>query len=162
MLISRNNRFNQRLGRNGGHDPQRTSWSNSVDGQQDQKEFFFHFRAEAIEIEGIFASLGRDDPDFRGEVVVQIDRDPFKAEGHEALYEALARSAERALGRAPTAAGVNGWGDSGLTQGAGIPTLSFGALGGNFHAPDEWVSIEELVKGVGIVEDTIVEFCGEA
>ena len=121
-----------------------------------------HLSDRVREIEGIFASLGRDDPDFRGEVVVQIDRDPFKAEGHEALYEALARSAERALGRTPTAAGVNGWGDSGLTQGAGIPTLSYGALGGNFHAPDEWVSIDELVQGVGIVEDAIVEFCGEA
>ena len=119
-----------------------------------------HLSDRVREIEGIFEDVRRGYPDFRGEVAVQIDRDPFRAEGYEALYGALARAAERVLGRPAIPAGVNGWGDSGLTQAAGIPTLSYGALGGNFHAPDEWVSVSEIVQGVEIVERTVEAYCG--
>ena len=118
-----------------------------------------HLSDRVREIEAIFADVARAHPDFRGEVVVRIDRDPFCAQGHEALYGALARATERVLGRTATPVGLNGWGDSGLTQAAGVPTLSYGALGGNFHAPDEWVSISEIVQGVEIVEEMIMTFC---
>lgn len=118
-----------------------------------------HLSDRVREIEAIFADVAGVYPDFRGEVVVKIDRDPFRAQGHEPLYDALAEAAERVLGRPATPVGLNGWGDSGLTQAAGIPTLSYGARGGNFHAPDEWVSISEIVQGVEIVERAIATFC---
>lgn len=117
-----------------------------------------HLSERVREIEAIFADVARVYPTFRGEVAVRMDRDPFRAVGHEALYDALSRAAERVLGRAPVPAGVNGWGDSGLTQGAGVPTLSYGARGGNFHAPDEWVSVTEVVQGVEILEEAIVTY----
>jgi acetylornithine deacetylase len=43
-------------------------------------------------------------------------------------------------------------------QAAGIPTLLMGALGGNFHAPDEWVSVSEVVSLCSILEATAVSF----
>jgi acetylornithine deacetylase len=50
--------------------------------------------------------------------------------------------------------------DAALVQAAGIPTLSIGASGGNFHAPDEWVSIPELEAIALVLEATCVDFCG--
>jgi di/tripeptidase len=38
--------------------------------------------------------------------------------------------------------------------------VSVGASGGNLHAPDEWVSVTELVALTGILEKTAVAFCG--
>ena len=121
-----------------------------------------HLSDRVREIEAIFADVAKTYPAFRGDVAVRIDRDPFLAAGHEQLYAALADAVEGVLGRPAVPAGVNGWGDSGLTQGAGVPTLSYGALGGNFHAPDEWVSLSEVVGCVEIVERTIEAYCGVA
>jgi acetylornithine deacetylase len=45
-------------------------------------------------------------------------------------------------------------------QAAGIPTIMFGPLGGNFHAPDEWVSIGEVAQAAAIVERAAATFCG--
>ncbi len=50
--------------------------------------------------------------------------------------------------------------DCAIMQGAGIPTLSIGASGGNLHAPDEWVSIPELAQVADILELTARGFCG--
>ena len=121
-----------------------------------------HLADRVREIEAIYADVARRHPGFRGEVAVRLDRDPFRAEGHERLYDALALAVERTIGRPAVPAGYNGWGDSGLTQAAGIATLSYGALGGNFHAPDEWVSVSEVVQGVAILEEAIAAYCGTA
>jgi acetylornithine deacetylase/succinyl-diaminopimelate desuccinylase-like protein len=121
-----------------------------------------HLSDRVREIEAIFEQVRGSDPEFRGEVRVRIDREPFMPAGYEALFDAIARSAEPVLGHAPVAAGLNAWGDSGLCSEAGIPTVCYGALGGNYHAPDEWVSMPEVVAGVEIVETAIERFCGVA
>lgn len=121
-----------------------------------------HLADRIREIEGLFADVARRHPGFRGEVRVRLDREPFRAQGHERLYDALAAAVERTTGRPAVAGGYNGWGDSGLTQAAGIATLSYGARGGNFHAPDEWVSVNEVVQGVEILEEAIAGYCGVA
>ena len=46
--------------------------------------------------------------------------------------------------------------DAALMQAAGIPTLSVGATGDHFHAPDEWVSLSELVAVGDILERAII------
>ena len=40
-----------------------------------------------------------------------------------------------------------------------IPTILFGPTGGNYHAPDEWVSLSSCVKAVEIVAATAADFC---
>jgi acetylornithine deacetylase len=54
---------------------------------------------------------------------------------------------------------LNAWTDAALMQAAGIPTILFGATGGNYHAPDEWVSLPSCVRAVEIVQSTAAAFC---
>jgi acetylornithine deacetylase len=114
-----------------------------------------HLSDRVADIEAIFEEIRAEDPRFRGEVVVQLNREPFRAEGHEALWEAMDGAAVEVLGTPLETAGLNAWADSGLTQLAGIPTVMFGPLGGNFHAPDEWVSIPEVAASARIVVETV-------
>jgi acetylornithine deacetylase/succinyl-diaminopimelate desuccinylase-like protein len=114
------------------------------------------------EIEGVIAEVAARHPGFRGEVRIAIERDPFRAVGHERLAAALSAASERVDGRPLEATGMNAWADSGLTQGAGIPTVMFGPAGGNFHAPDEWVSLDEVVRATDILEEAVIAYLGVA
>ena len=108
----------------------------------------------------IFAEIRSTEPDFRAEVVVRLEREPFEARGHEALWEALDGATREVLGAGLEAAGENAWMDAALMQSAGIPTVSVGATGGAFHAPDEWVSLPELVATGELLERAIRRYCG--
>ena len=112
------------------------------------------------EIEAIFADLRSELPDFEAEVMVKLDRDPFEAAGHEELLACLDRASEAVIGRPLERVGENAWMDAALVQGAGIPTLSIGASSGNLHAPDEWVSLPELVSIARTLERASEDFCG--
>ena len=116
--------------------------------------------ARVRDIEAIFEEIRAEIPDFDAEAVVKLHRDPFEARGHEELWDAIAAATREVLGRDPIAAGENAWMDAALMQGAGIATLSVGASGDHLHAPDEWVSIPELVSVGEILERTIRRFCG--
>lgn len=111
------------------------------------------------EIEAIFDEVRQIYPEFKGEVQVKLARNPFEAKGHEALWDILANEVEKAIGRTVKPVGENAWGDAALFQEAGIPTLMLGADGGNFHAPQEWVSLTELTKLAVIIESTARRFC---
>jgi acetylornithine deacetylase/succinyl-diaminopimelate desuccinylase-like protein len=111
------------------------------------------------EIETVFSEIKAIDAKFKGEVQVNLARNPFLAQGHEALLEILSAEVGAELGQPPLLVGENAWGDAALFQEAGIPTLMTGAYGENFHAPQEWVSVSELVKLVNVVERTVVKFC---
>lgn len=119
-----------------------------------------HLSDRVAEIEAIFADIARTEPTFHGEVVVRLDRDPFQAAGHEQLQQTVAAAMTDVLGREPEVTGMNGWTDAALMQEAGIPTVLIGANGGNFHAPDEWVSVSEFIKLCAIVEQAAVSFLG--
>jgi acetylornithine deacetylase len=112
------------------------------------------------DIEAIFADLRAELPDFEACVDVRLDRNPFRAEGHEALLAALDRATRAVLGAPLQVAGENAWMDAALVQEAGIPTLSVGASAGNLHAPDEWVSLPELLDVCEILERTAVAYGG--
>jgi acetylornithine deacetylase len=117
-----------------------------------------HLSDRVRDIEAIFEEIAAEDPRFRGEVEVQLDREPFRAEGHEALWDAIDAAAVDVLGVPLKPAGLNAWADSGLTQAAGIPTIMLGPLGGNFHAPDEWVSIPEVAATANVLESAARRF----
>lgn len=105
-----------------------------------------HLSDRVAEIEGMFADVARTERGFKGEVIVQLDREPFVATGHEALQEIVVGAMTEVLGVPPAITGMNGWTDAALMQAAGIPTLLMGSLGGNYHAAGEWTSISGLVK----------------
>jgi len=108
------------------------------------------------DIESIFAEVALVHPDFRGEVVVRLDRDPFTGSGQEPLLAAMDAAALEVLGVPMTRTGENAWTDAALLQSAGIPTLLVGPQGENYHALDEWVSISEVVQMTEILRLTIV------
>lgn len=121
-----------------------------------------HLSDRVREIEEIFSDVSRAIPGFHGEVDVRLDREPFRAEGHEDLMAALDDAATHEIGRPFDKVGLNAWTDAALMQSAGIPTVLLGPLGGNFHAPDEWVSIPEVVSTARIVEGAVRRFCRTA
>ncbi|MCL4561376.1 MAG: M20/M25/M40 family metallo-hydrolase [Chloroflexi bacterium] len=112
-----------------------------------------------VEIEDIFHQVKVIYHDFHGEVKITLDRNPFETKGSEALWEALSAEVLRVTGQPARRVGENSWGDAALFQEAGIPTLELGAAGANFHAPQEWVSLPDVVKLVEILEVTIRRFC---
>jgi acetylornithine deacetylase len=114
------------------------------------------------DLEAIFADVRTRYPDLQVEVAVAIERDPFRAHGHEALLAAATTATREVLGRDVELVGLNGWTDAALMQAAGIPTIEMGAAGGGYHAPDEWASISDCVRLVDIIGRTVVEFCGHS
>ena len=50
------------------------------------------------EIEALIAEVATEMPGLRGEVLVRLDREPFKAAGHEALLAALDHAALEQMG----------------------------------------------------------------
>jgi acetylornithine deacetylase/succinyl-diaminopimelate desuccinylase-like protein len=115
--------------------------------------------ARVADIEAIFADCRARLPDFAAEIRIQVERDPFKAEGHEVLLAAVHAAGTRTLGHPLREVGLNAWADAALMQAAGIPTILFGPTGSNYHAPDEWVSLTSCVQAVGIVTATAADFC---
>jgi acetylornithine deacetylase/succinyl-diaminopimelate desuccinylase-like protein len=109
------------------------------------------------EIEAIIAEVAAMMPGLSGRVNVRLDREPFLAEGHEALLESLHRSARALWGHDLEPVGLNAWTDAALMQAAGTPTVMFGPLGGNFHSPQEWVSIPEVVACVDLLVGAITD-----
>jgi len=112
------------------------------------------------EIEETFSEVRAIFPDFRGEVNVRLEREPFRARGHDSLLAAADRAALAVLGRPLERVGLNAWTDAALMQAAGIPTIEMGPAGGNFHAPQEWVSLPEMAQLLEIVRRTAADFLG--
>lgn len=110
------------------------------------------------EINAILAETCEVVPGLTAEVVVQLDREPFQAEGHEQLLACFDRAAKTQLGGPLVPCGMNAWTDAALMQSAGIPTLLLGPLGGNFHAPGEWVSIPEVVSTVDLLASAAADY----
>jgi acetylornithine deacetylase/succinyl-diaminopimelate desuccinylase-like protein len=112
------------------------------------------------EIEETFERCAKVLPGFRGEVDVKLDRDPFQAEGHQPIVEALDAAARKIIGGPFEPSGLNAWTDAALMQAAGIPTVLLGPARGNFHARDEWVPIPEVTSLAQILVEAIGTFCG--
>jgi acetylornithine deacetylase/succinyl-diaminopimelate desuccinylase-like protein len=112
------------------------------------------------EVEAIFAEIQKTEPSFHGKVQVRLEREPFTATGHEKLREALDLAQRDTLRMPMDEGGLNAWTDAALMQAAGVPTILTGPLGGNLHAPDEWVSISDVARFTDVLARTIVNFLG--
>jgi len=117
-----------------------------------------HLSDRVAEIEAIFAEVADQEPGFRGEVTVRLDREPFVAHGHEELQDIMVQAMISVLGHEPKIVGMNAWTDAALMQQAGIPTLLMGPAGGNYHTVDEWVSITAVAQLSAILERVAAEY----
>jgi glutamate carboxypeptidase len=102
----------------------------------------------ADELERVDAAIRGRSPALPGAVVTVlggINRLPLERRHSAALLDA-ARSAAAEHGLGPVAAcAVGGGSDGTLTTALGIPTLDgLGAVGGNAHAPGEWVDLASI------------------
>lgn len=98
------------------------------------------------EIKRILDAVRDEFPDLDAEITVRVERDPFFAEGHEPLLDALGATVLLELDTTIELSGLNVWTDAALMQRAGVPTVLVGPTGGNLHAPDEWVSIPDTLR----------------
>jgi acetylornithine deacetylase len=59
--------------------------------------------------------------------------------------------------------GMSAWTDAAILNDAGIPAICFGpgdiALA---HAPEEWVSIEEIERATEVLTSLIARWCGRS
>jgi len=117
-----------------------------------------HLSDRLAEIDAIFAEVARTEPGFSADVVIRLTREPFVAQGHEVLQEMVGKAMSQVLGKQPKIAGMNGWTDAAVLQGAGIPTLLLGSPGGNYHVPNEWASISGVVKLCQILENVARQY----
>ncbi len=109
------------------------------------------------EIEAIIADVAFVMPGLTGKVTVRLEREPFLAAGHDALLAGLNRAARTRWGHDLEPVGLNAWTDAALMQAAGTPTVMFGPRGDNFHSPQEWVSISEVLECVDLLVDTATD-----
>lgn len=113
------------------------------------------------EIEDIFREVREIYPDFEGSVEALIARSPFEAKGHEDLLAVVSEVLMREAGVEVQQVGANSWGDAQIFQDAGFPTMEIGARGENYHAPEEWVDLDELLSLTNMLVSIIREYCGE-
>jgi len=112
------------------------------------------------EIEAMIDDVAALMPGLSGEVRVRLEREPFIAEGHDELLAALRRATREERGLKLDEVGMNAWTDAALMQAAGIPTVMLGLPGDNFHSPNEWVSIPEVVTTLHVLVGAINELLG--
>ncbi|HET8990612.1 MAG TPA: M20/M25/M40 family metallo-hydrolase [Acidimicrobiales bacterium] len=112
------------------------------------------------EIEAVIDEVATLMPGLTGEVRVRLEREPFRAAGHEGLLASLQAAARQRFGFELSEVGLNAWTDAALMQSAGIPTLLLGPLGGNLHSPEEWVSLPEAAAAVDLLVETIAGALG--
>jgi acetylornithine deacetylase len=74
------------------------------------------------------------------------------------LVATLAARSEEVLGWSSLVVGAGGC-DMRLTNRAGIPSVLYGASGGNGHGIDEFVEIESLLKTVTVVALAAADYC---
>jgi acetylornithine deacetylase/succinyl-diaminopimelate desuccinylase-like protein len=80
---------------------------------------------------------------------------PWRADLAGPIYDAARTALEAAFGRAPVITGEGGSipvvGDFERILGAPVLLMGFGLPGENAHAPDEWIGVENLTRGMRAV-----------
>ena len=110
------------------------------------------------DIEKIFAEITIKRPNFRAEIAIKLERDPFVGSGREPLLAALNKATQEVMGKDISDQGWNAWTDAAILQASGVPTVLIGPRGGNLHSPNEWVEISAVEELVEVLKSTIVNF----
>lgn len=91
---------------------------------------------------------------------------PWKADLHGPAFDAAARALEAAFGRPPVFTGEGGSipvvGDFQRLLGAPVVLMGFGLPGENAHAPDEWISLDNLARGARAAAAFLDEYAAAA
>jgi acetylornithine deacetylase len=114
--------------------------------------------AEA-EIREALERIAKTDPRFKATLHRTFARGSMEARRDSPIVLALAQQVQRVTGRAAVFAGMGGWLDSALLDGAGVPTVVLGPAGAGLHGAEEWVDLGSVEACRDIVLGTIRDFC---
>ncbi len=79
---------------------------------------------------------------------------------HHPLVRACVEATAQVTGETPPVAGCGPANEGYMLIQAGIPTIAgFGPIGGNAHAPDEWVDTASLSETVAIYTEVVRRYC---
>lgn len=115
---------------------------------------------EALElIDAVLGEVMVDRPGLGLDYEIQTALPAAHISTHHRLVELARKYTRSILGEEWRAAAAGPANEGYLLIGAGIPTLpGFGPRGGNPHAPDEWVSIDDLTSMAAIYSGMMLEF----
>jgi acetylornithine deacetylase len=91
-----------------------------------------------------------------------LHREPMLCLPDAPIAAAVRASAAEVLGRPAPEVGVQYWMDAAIFDGAGIPTVDFGATGAGAHEAVEWVSLASLEQSAQVLVRAARRFCGAA
>ena len=111
------------------------------------------------EVREILERAASADPEFRGDVRVTFDREPFEVEPEEDVVASVRRAAAAASGSEAEIVGVPFWTDAAVLGAAGIPTVLFGPIGEGAHADVEWVDVASAARCAEVYLAVAREVC---
>ena len=89
--------------------------------------------------------------------LVGLRASPARTDRRSALVRAASRSIDEVTGRRPVAYAGHAASDIRFpVLCAGIPAIGFGALGGGFYGPDEWVDLDSVDATTTALARTVV------
>jgi acetylornithine deacetylase len=95
------------------------------------------------EVEQMLAVLRKNDPEFRGDVRLVVERPGYDLDQAAELPQQLV-VAGRARGLEARVTGMSYWTDAAIFGAAGIPTVIFGPRGAGLHGPVEYVDLASV------------------
>lgn len=113
------------------------------------------------ELRGLLDDVTRQDPDFRYDLAVTVERAPFVSLPGSRTVAAVQQAHRAVLGDDPTVRGEPFWTDCALLADAGIDTALFGVDGGGAHAATEWVSLRSLRATARVLERAVLDLVSD-
>lgn len=95
------------------------------------------------EVEQMLAVLRKNDPEFKADVRLVVERPGYDLDQSAELPQQLV-VAGRARGLQARISGMSYWTDAAILGGAGIPTVIFGPRGAGLHGPVEYVELASV------------------
>ncbi len=111
------------------------------------------------EIRDLLDRIRGGNPRFTAELRRLFARNPMEADRGSPIVASLGAQVHRVTGRSAELAGMSGWLDSALLDGAGVPTVVIGPSGEGLHGAEEWVDLASVHACRQIVQETARDFC---
>ena len=112
------------------------------------------------DIKNHLASLQREDPQLNFKIEEVNSFHPFLIDEKEEIVQVMKKNAEKILGKALPLGVTGGGTDGNIFVPAGIPSVSLGPASENYHAENEWVSIQSLVDCAKIYTLAALDYLG--
>ncbi|MEZ4417336.1 MAG: M20/M25/M40 family metallo-hydrolase [Gemmatimonadota bacterium] len=111
------------------------------------------------ELQGLLDTLTWQDPSFRAELRLLLERAPFEAHDGSDVVRTLDRAFAQVQGASPRRQGGSYWMDAAFIQAAGIDTVVFGPSGTGAHADVEWVDLDSLQTHCRVLQQAARTYC---